>query len=111
MASMDRWALAGTAALALACAATTPSPPAAQETLVVLHSGDKSLSLLTLEGGGVAQSIPLGDIGGVPRVLAVRDSQGLITTSANTIARVGLTVGQSPVVYHVANGAGTWGAA
>ena len=110
-APIGRWALAGTAALALACAATTPSPPAAQETLVVLNAGDATLTLLTLDGGGAPQIIPLGNIGAVPRLLAVRDSQGLITTLANTVARVGLTVGQSPVVYHVANGAGTWGAA
>jgi len=100
-----------TAGLLLGCAATTPSAPAPEETLVVLNAGDVSLSLLPLSSAGPVHTIALGDIGGVPWELAARGSQGLITTSGNTVARVGFTVGQSPIVYRMASGAGAGGAA
>ena len=93
------------------CAATTPSAPPPEETLVVLNAGNSSLSLLPVASSGPVETIWLGDIGGQPRLLAVRGDQGLITTAASSIARVGFRVGQSPLVYRLPAGAGTAGAA
>jgi len=107
-----RGALAGMAGLTLGCAATTPSAAPPEETLVVLNAGEATLTLLPLSTPGAARTIALGSIGGVPLALAARGGQGLITTGAgNTVARVGFSVGQSPILYRMAAGAGAAGAA
>ncbi len=100
------------AAGALGCAATTPSPPPPRDVLIVLNAGDATLSLVPIPGGGPAQTIPLGNLGGVPYGLAALGSQLLVTTgSGNTVARLDLAEGVSPVVYHLPDGAGAAGAA
>jgi hypothetical protein len=104
--------LTAAAGLLLGCAATTPSTPPAEETLVVLNAGDVSLTLLPVSAGGPVTTIALGNIGGTPLNLAARGGQGLITTGAgNTVARVGFSIGQSPLVYQLPAGAGAAGAA
>jgi hypothetical protein len=109
---MLRWAATGLAGLTLGCAATTPSAAPPEETLVVLNAGDTTLTLLPSSNAGPVRSIDLGDIGGVPHSLAAWGDQGLITTgSGNTVARIGFSVGQSPIVYQMAPGAGAAGAA
>lgn len=96
----------------MGCAATTPSPPPPREVLVVLNAGDATLSLVPIPGGGPAQTIPLGNIGGVPHALAARGSQILVTTgTGNTVARLDLSEGVSAVLYHLPVGAGAGGAA
>jgi hypothetical protein len=100
------------AGLMLGCAATTPSTPPAEATLVVLNAGNVSLTLLPISTDGPVTTIMLGNIGGTPQYLAVRGDQGLITTGAgNTVARVGFASGQSPLVYQLPAGAGSSGAA
>lgn len=98
-------------ALALGCAATTPSPAPPVETLVVLNAGDASLSYFHLAAPGLSGTIVFGNIGGTPRYLATRETQVLVTTGASgTVARFGLTSGQSPLVYQLPAGAGAAGA-
>ena len=109
---LDLGALSCAAGLLLGCVATTPSTPPAEETLVVLNAGDVSLTLLPVSTGEPVTTIILGNIGGTPGYLAARGGQGLITTGAgNTVARVGFSIGQSPLVYHLSPGAGAAGAA
>lgn len=106
-----RWAW-GVAGLLVGCAATTPSAAAPEETLIVLNAGDGTLTLLPLTSADHSRTISLGDVGGTPLRLAARSDQGLITTgSGNTLARIGFSVGQSPIVYQMAAGAGAGGAA
>lgn len=100
------------AGLTLGCAATTPSTEPPIETLIVLNSGDASLSYVQFSDPGLAGTIVLGNIGGTPKYLAARGTQVLISTGAgNTLARAGLTTGQSPLVYRFPAGAGAAGAA
>ena len=96
---------------ALGCAATTPSPPPPQDVLVVLNAGGPSLSLIPVPGGGPAETVPLGNIGGIPRALTAHGSQVLVTTGAgSTVARLDLSEGLSAVVYQLPSGAGAGGA-
>ncbi|MGQ0701746.1 MAG: hypothetical protein ACT4PM_01270 [Gemmatimonadales bacterium] len=99
------------AALALGCAATTPTPPPPRDVLVVLNAGDSTLSLVPVPGGGPPVTVRLGNIGGVPRGLAARGSQLLVTTGGGTLARLDLATGLSPVVYGLPPEAGAGGAA
>jgi hypothetical protein len=109
---VDYRVLATLAGGSLGCAATTPSPPPAQETLIVLNSGESSLTTLPVLSGGTPGLIALGNLGGTPQYLAAKGGDGLIATGAgNTVARVGFATGQSPVVYRLAAGAGAAGAA
>src|SRR3972149_4805388 len=81
---------------ALGCAATTPPPPPPppQDFLVVLNAGGPSLSLIPVPGGGPAETVPLGNIGGIPRALTAHGSQVLVTTGAgSTVARLDLSEG------------------
>ncbi|HEV8149696.1 MAG TPA: hypothetical protein VGP61_05870 [Gemmatimonadales bacterium] len=92
------------------CAATTPSPAPPIETLVVLNAGDASLTWVQLSDSGLTGTILLGSIGGTPQFLTARGSQILVTTGVgNTLARLGLTAGQSPLIYRFPAGAGTAG--
>ena len=100
------------AVLAPGCAATTPTPPPPRDVLVVLNAGDATLSLVPVPGGGPAESVELGGIGGIPVGLASRGSQILVTTGVgSTMARLDLAEGLSPVVYELPGSAGAAGAA
>lgn len=100
------------AGMILGCAATTPSPPLPRDVLVVLNAKSATLSLIPIPGGGPADVVPLGDIGGVPQAMAARASQVLVTTGASgTLARLDLQSGISAVVYRLPPGAGAGGAA
>ena len=100
------------AGITLGCAATTPTPPPPRDVLVVLNALSGTLSLIPLPGGGPPEVVPLGAIGGVPRALAARGSQVLITTGAgSTLARLDLEAGRSAVVYRLPPEAGAGGAA
>lgn len=100
------------AALAAACAATTPSPDPPVETLVVLNAGDRTLTLLPVEGNAGPRIVPLGDLGGIPVALAARGKRALVTTGASSrVAAVDLSPEQSVLVYPMAPGAGAAGAA
>lgn len=94
------------------CAATTPSDPLAEETLVVLNAGDASLTLLSLSAPDPSRTISLGNIGGRPVALAARGDKGLVSTgNGSTVALVGLSTEGSVLVYRLPTGAGAAGAA
>lgn len=98
------WMVAG-------CAATTPSPPPARETLIVLNAGDATLTVLPLLESEPGRPIALGNVGGTPSVVAARGRHGLVSTgTGNTVAVVDLSVGYVEV-YRLATGAGAGGAA
>src|SRR6266536_1922897 len=94
--------------LLLGCAATTPSPAPPVETLVVLNSGDVSLTYVELADSGSSGTIQLGNVGGSPHYLTTRGSQIVVSTGAgNTLVHLGL--GQAPVIYRFPAGFGTSG--
>lgn len=97
---------------AAACAATTPSDPLPQETLVVLNSGDLTLTLLSLTSPDFGRSIPLGNVGGTPVAIAARGDKALVTTGAgSTAAVVTLSTVGGVLVYRLPVAAGASGAA
>jgi hypothetical protein len=110
---MPRW-LGGAvlaATLGSGCASTTPSPPPAEETLVVLNAGDATFTLLPLSTPDPVRTIVLQGIGGDPVEFAARSSQALVTTGAgNTAALVNLVTAQVGLVFHLTAGGGAGGA-
>jgi hypothetical protein len=104
------WAVA--AALAGAgCAATNPSTPLPQETLVVLNAGDQTLSVLTLPAPESEKTIVLGSLGAAPVALAARGGSALVTTGAgSSVVRVDLNAGAA-LVIRLPAAAGAAGAA
>jgi hypothetical protein len=99
-------------ALLSGCAATTPSNPLAEETLLVLNSGDATLTVLSISEPGPPRVISMGNIGGTPLALAARGSSGLVTSGAgSTVAVVNLSEEGSVLVYALPAGAGAAGAA
>ena len=95
-----------------ACAPTEPLPVPPVETLLVLNAGDLTVRYVQLGDSGRSGAIALGNIGGTPRLLAARGEQLLVTTGAgSTVARFGLTTGQSPLVHSFPDSSGAAGAA
>ena len=101
------------AALTVAgCAATSPSAPLAQESLVVLNAGDSSLSIFPLADLESPRRIWPGDIGGLPTSLATRNVQALVISNpGSSVAVVDLVSSGSGDVHQLATGAGAGGAA
>lgn len=110
---MPRW-LGGTAlvaTLASGCATTTPSPPPAEETLVVLNAGDGTLSLLPLSDPDLPRTIALPSAAN-PFDFAAQGRQALVTTgTGDTAVLVDLVSAEEDMVLRVAAGAGAGGAA
>jgi len=78
----------------------------------VLNAGDATLTILPLSSPTSPVTIQLGPIGGTPFRLAARGSRGLVTTGAgNTVALVDLGAAQSVLVFGLAAGGGSAGAA
>ncbi len=111
---MPRW-LGGAALVATlgsGCATTTPSPPPAEETLVVLNAGDATLTLLPLFTPDPPKTIVLQSIGGDPVEFAAQSSKALVTTgTGNTAALIDLLTAHVVLVFQLAVGAGAGGAA
>lgn len=106
------WGALLAAALSTGCAATTPSDPQAEETLLVLNSGDATLTVLSISEPGTGRVITMGNIGGTPLALAARGSSGLVTSGAgSTVAVINLSDEGSVLVYALPAGAGAAGAA
>ena len=100
------------AALSAGCAATAPSAPLAEETLLVLNSGDATLTVLSISQPGPGRVIIMGNIGGTPLALAARGPNGLVTSGAgSTVAVINLSDEGSVLVYRLPAGAGAAGAA
>jgi hypothetical protein len=98
--------------LSAGCAATTPSAPLAQETLVVLNSGDATLTVLSISDPGPGRVITMGSIGGTPVALAARGTSGLVTSGpGSTVAVINLSDEGSVLVYGLPPEAGAAGAA
>jgi hypothetical protein len=111
---LDRFAAAGLVLFGLvsACASTTPSPLPAEETLVVLNAGDRTLTLLPVSDPGSPRTISLGNIGGTPAALSARGTRAIVTTGADgSVVEVDLTSQQSVLVYRMPPGAGASGSA
>ncbi|NOT07359.1 MAG: hypothetical protein HOP28_04050, partial [Gemmatimonadales bacterium] len=110
MAATRTFTLLSLALAAAGCAATTPSLPPPEESVVVLNAGDLTLTLVRLADPLLIQTIPVGNIGGTPLALAARGLQGLITTGAgSTVAYVDVSGEHSAVMYRLETGHGAAG--
>lgn len=74
--------------VAAACAATNPAPPPPEETLLVLNSGDPSLTYLPVDPGDAPESFRLGLQVGPPTFLATQGTIGVITLGGGDAALV-----------------------
>lgn len=109
----QRWSGVLLAAAATAgCAATTPSTPLSEESLVVLNTGDATLSIFPVTDPETSLVLTLGDIGGTPTALAARGTQALVTSEAgSSVAVVVLASNGAIVVYKLPPAGGAGGAA
>jgi hypothetical protein len=109
----NRGEVSGLAGLLLAgCAATTPSPPAPEEHLVVLNGHTPTLTIVPLSRPGLPTTIYLGPIGGSPWGISARGSSALVTTGlGNTVALVDLGSPHSLLVFNLSPGSGATGSA
>ncbi len=94
------------------CAATTPSTPLAEESLVVLNAGDGTLTILPVNTLESPRTIALGNLRGMPLALAARNARALVTTgAASTVAVVNLSSINFVTEYRLAPAGGAGGAA